>query len=133
MPDDSLYDDEGRTPSQAQMDQQGQAAAAAAAHQTLGALRMAGQQIVAAVNEGASREDARELLGRMDAIAQGEGYEGEDVEVYDRYQRFLRQHQRGPERAAPAARAARAPAANKASKDKARKDYHEGKTNVYPG
>ena len=132
MPD-SLYDDEGRTPSQAQMDQQGQAQAAAAAQQTIGALRMAGQQIVQAVSEGASREEARELLGEMDAVARGEGFEGQDVELYDRYQRFLRTHQRGPQRAAPAASSARTPAANKATLNKRREAYHKGETNEYPG
>ena len=131
-----LYDDEGRTPSQAQMDSQTQAQAALAAQQTIGALKMAGQQIVQAVNEGADRETAREILGAMDAIAQGQGYEGQDTEVYANYQRFMRTHQRGPERAASSTRAAPAaqtPAVNKASKDKARRDYHEGRTNVYPG
>ncbi|MCH7576774.1 MAG: hypothetical protein IH822_03100 [Chloroflexi bacterium] len=135
MPDE-LYDDEGRTPSQAQMDSQTQAQAALAAQQTIGALKMAGQQIVQAVNEGADRETAREILGRMDAIAQGESFEGEDTEVYANYQRFMRTHQRGPERAASsaaAASAARTPVVNKANKNKARQDYHEGKTNVYPG
>ena len=61
MPDDSLYDDEGRTPSQAAMDSQGQAQAAQAAQQQLGALRMAGQQIVEAVQQGADREAGRPL------------------------------------------------------------------------
>ena len=137
MPDE-LYDDEGRTPSQAAMDQQGQAQVAQAVQQTIGALRMASQEIVEAVNQGADRETARGILGRMDALAQGETVEGEDTEIYADYQRFMRTHQRGPERAAstaPAARAASAPAArtNKATLNKQREDYHQGKTNEYPG
>ena len=100
---EDLYDEEGRTPSQAAMDQQGQAQAAQAAQQQLGALRMAGQQIVEAVQQGADREVGRELLGRMDALAQGEAIEGEDTAIYAEYQRFIRTHQRGPERAASSA------------------------------
>ena len=72
MPDepDGLYDEEGRTPSQAALDQQGEGDQVANALRFQGAIAEARRQIQNRIARGGSKAHGRELLGEIDELAQ---------------------------------------------------------------
>ena len=129
MPDE-LYDDSGSTPSQAALDAQTESTAQSqqvlSAAYKAGVANMARDSVMEGIKVGGDTQEARDLLGRVDEWASGEH---EDSGLNENIKRFGRTSNR----AAPAAPAARAPAKKVIDKNQARRDYHEGKTNVYPG
>ncbi len=125
MTDD--YTDTDASPSQAALDAQLAGQKAIQAAQYSGQLGLARSQIQDAVADGGDAAVGRDLLGRLDSL-QEFGSDMEDpVALYAEHKKFLRSTG-----AAPSSQPS-APPKKVIDKNKARRDYVDGKTNVYPG
>ncbi len=129
MATDDYATDEA-TPSQQALDSQlaGQKTIQAAQYQ--GQLGLARSQIQDAVADGADAAQGRELWGRLDQLQEFPDSE-DPVELYSAHKKFLRSAGAAP--VAPSSQSAAPATPPKKDLNKARRDYIDGKTNVYPG
>ena len=129
-----LYNEAGDTPSQAALDSQQAGKAFLERTRAQGGLDLAKSQIADAVRDGADAARGRELLGQIDEYEQypDSATPEATVKLYSDHKAFIRSPGAAPQ-AAQAAPPSPAPAPKKVNINKARQDYHEGKTNVFPG
>ena len=123
-----MTDDWGEeaTPSQAALDQQLQGQAALQRAEAQGRINLARGHIMEAASEGGSTETARELLGRLDVLERDP--EAEDAaDLYGHYRAFVKGAGRAQPLAAAPGKATGAAPARPADKNKARRDYADGK------
>ena len=127
MADDDYMGEDGATPSQAALDAQLQHKATIEQAGYLGRIALARTQVSEAVAEGADAAAGRELLGRLDDMAEFPS-EGDNAEVYKDSKAFIRG---GPVAQAPMT--PKPPAKKKVNLNAARAAYARGETNEYPG
>ena len=122
---------EDATPSQAALDAQLQNQNIIAAAKSQGELRLARMQVTDAIHGGADAATGRELLGRLDQVEEFPDTEDPKA-LYLELNKYIRSPGSAP--VAPAGQApAPSPAKKAANLNKLRKDYVDGKTDVYPG
>ena len=129
MAENDDYTEGEGTPSQQALDSQLQQGNVVAAANYQGRIALAKTQVMEAVQEGSDSAAGRELLGDLDNLAEFPDA-GDHAEVYSRFKTFIKSgaapvappgQGAAPESPAPA------PSAPKINKQKALKDYVDGK------
>lgn len=124
------YSDTEGSPSQVALDQQLRQSQLIEQAGYLGRIGLARTQISEAVQEGADAVKGRELLGRLDDMIEFPTAGDDSSEVYKEFKTFIKG---GTAPVAAPSQPPSPPRARKPNINQARRDYHEGKTDVYPG